>query len=89
MTLLINTRLTQIRAWVVLMLFGIMTPAGVVYGMLFPGTFFDYHIILAVVVGMFLHISTTIIFETSENHKFNLMKLIAIFIGCLLAFGLI
>ena len=32
---------------------------------------FDFNIILAIVVGMFLHISTTIIFETSENHKFN------------------
>ena len=47
---------------------------------------FDFNIILAVVVGMFLHISTTIIFETNENHKFNVMKLTSILIGCSLAF---
>ena len=47
---------------------------------------FDFNIILAIVVGMFLHISTTIIFETSENHKFNFLKLITIFVGCSIAF---
>jgi zinc transporter ZupT len=88
MTLLVNTNLTLAKSWFVLMLFGIMTPLGVAIGMLtLPGEFgLDYHVILAIVVGMFLHISTTIIFETSENHKFNLLKLLAIFIGCGLAF---
>jgi zinc transporter ZupT len=88
MTLLINTKLSNVKAWLVLMLFGIMTPLGVLIGMLtLPGEFgLDYHVILAIVVGMFLHISTTIIFETSENHKFNLLKLMAIFVGCGLAF---
>jgi zinc transporter ZupT len=88
MTLLINTRLSLVKAWIVLLLFGIMTPLGVVIGLLtIPGAFgLDYPIVLAIVVGMFLHISTTIIFETSENHKFNLLKLVSIFIGCSLAF---
>jgi zinc transporter ZupT len=88
MTLLINTKLTNLQSWIVLMLFGIMTPIGVVIGMFtLPGEVgLDYHVILAIVVGMFLHISTTIIFETSENHKFNLLKLVSIFIGCGLAF---
>lgn len=39
------------------------------------------HNILAIVIGSFLHISTTILFESSENHRFNRMKLIAIIIG--------
>lgn len=88
MTLLVNTNLSLIKSWIVLMLFGIMTPLGVAMGMMtLPGEFgLDYHVILAVVVGMFLHISTTIIFETSENHKFNFLKLVSIFVGCALAF---
>lgn len=88
MTLLVNTKLTMIRSWLVLMLFGIMTPLGVAIGLFTPASYLglDYHVVLAVVVGMFLHISTTIIFETSENHKFNLLKLVSIFIGCGLAF---
>lgn len=88
MTLLINTKLSLVKAWIVLLLFGIMTPLGVVIGLLtIPGAFgLDYPIVLAIVVGMFLHISTTIIFETSENHKFNLLKLVSIIVGCSLAF---
>lgn len=84
MTLLMNTSLSKTSTWLVLIGFGIMTPVGVTLG-LFPlglNEFLNFNMILAVVVGMFLHISTTIIFETSENHKFNLLKLTSILIGC-------
>jgi zinc transporter ZupT len=87
MTLLVNTQLKSIQAWFVLILFGIMTPLGVVIGLfdLPVLSFIDPHIILAIVVGMFLHISTTIIFETSENHRVNLIKLGAVILGLALA----
>ena len=87
MTLLVNTKLNQLQSWLVLLLFAAMTPFGVLLGFgISPKQIgIDIHVILAVVVGMFLHISTTIIFETSENHKFNLLKLISILIGCSLA----
>lgn len=87
MTLLVNTKLNQLQSWLVLLLFAAMTPFGVLLGFgISPEQIgIDIHVILAVVVGMFLHISTTIIFETSENHKFNLLKLISILIGCSLA----
>ncbi|MEY4659521.1 MAG: ZIP family metal transporter [Crocinitomicaceae bacterium] len=87
MTLLMNTKLSQIQSWFVLLLFAIMTPLGVLIGFnISPAQIgLDVHVILAIVVGMFLHISTTIIFETTENHKFNLMKLTSILVGCGLA----
>jgi len=40
----------------------------------------------ALVIGIFFHISTTILFETGEGHKFNLSKLIAIILGIGIAF---
>ncbi len=40
----------------------------------------------AIVIGIFLHISTTILFEASEGHKFNLSKLVAICIGVIIAY---
>ena len=47
----------------------------------------DYlHIINAIVIGIFFHISTIILFESSEGHKFNLSKLIAIILGVSIAF---
>lgn len=43
------------------------------------------NIILALAVGIFLHISTTILFESSEGHKFDLKKFIIVIIGFALA----
>ena len=40
--------------------------------------------ITAVIIGVFLHISTIILFESSENHNFNLHKFLAIIAGILL-----
>jgi zinc transporter ZupT len=88
MSLLSSAKLGNLKSWFYLSLFAITTPLGVLIGLnseaLLEG--FNFDIILAIVVGMFLHISTTIIFETSENHKFNFVKLIAIFVGCAIAF---
>lgn len=37
--------------------------------------------IMGVVIGIFLHISTTILFESSVDHKFNLKKIMAVLAG--------
>jgi hypothetical protein len=59
-------------------IFGLMSPTG---------TFLANHVesliqysaqINAIVIGIFLHISTTILFESSAGHKFNAAKLIII-----------
>jgi len=83
MTLLFSTSLRRGTAWIVLMLFGIMTPLGLLIGLKVPleDTGISVPAVLGVVIGMFLHISTTIIFETSENHKFNLLKLSSVMAG--------
>ena len=41
--------------------------------------------IMGVVIGIFLHISTTILFESSVDHKFNLKKIIAVLAGVAIA----
>lgn len=87
MTLLKASGITSVKSWVYLIVFGIMTPLGLVFGSLFniqtDNQYMSY--LLAAVVGMFLHISTTIIFESSENHKFNFVKLLSIILGVVLA----
>lgn len=88
MTLLKTSKVNTIKSWLVLAIFALMSPIGMLLGMYdFPLTSgMDFNAILAIVVGMLLHISTTIIFETSENHKFNFLKLLTIISGCALAF---
>jgi len=65
--------------------FALMSPLGVFIAdkVVF---FTDYSTeVTALIIGVFLHISTIILFESSENHKFNLQKFIVIIIGFAIA----
>jgi hypothetical protein len=48
----------------------------------------DYiiQISLGIVIGIFLHISTTIMFESSNNHKYNFAKMASILLGSIVAY---
>ncbi len=86
MTLLLASGFTKLKAWITLLIFSLMGPLGVLFGHFGAAKIgLNFELILAVVVGMFLHISTTIIFESSENHKFNAVKLVSLILGVLLA----
>ena len=66
--------------------FAAMTPLGTVVSE--KATFITHYYaeITAFVIGILFHISSTIIFETSEGHKFNVAKLSAILLGVVLAY---
>lgn len=71
-----------------LFLFALMTPLG---SFISENSAYihTYHTeITAVVIGVFLHVSTTILFESSSNHKFDLSKMIAVVVAILLAYFL-
>jgi zinc transporter ZupT len=86
MTLLLASGFSKLKAWTVLVMFSLMAPLGMLFGHFgFASYIADMELLLAVVVGMFLHISTTIIFEASENHRFNFFKLISLMVGVLIA----
>lgn len=63
-----------------------MTPLGtyISNNIAFVADYVD--VVNAIVIGIFLHISTTILFETGEGHKFNLSKLVAICLGVFIAY---
>ena len=66
---------------IILIGFAIMTPLGSYINFYTPILQpYSLHI-TALVVGVLLHISTTILFESSENHNFNISKLLVIVIG--------
>ena len=67
-------------------IFTIMTPLGTLVS---NSVNLDQNFLVsinALVIGIFLHISTTILFEASEGHRFNLSKLVAICLGVLIAY---
>ncbi|MFL0354532.1 ZIP family metal transporter [Xanthomarina sp. GH4-25] len=69
-----------------LILFAAMTPLGtfISNNTSLPENYINF--INAIVIGIFFHISTVILFESSEGHKFNLSKLLAIFFGVAIAY---
>ncbi len=76
---------TTIKSWVYVGVFGLMAPLGLIFGSYLTQTVhFKTGWIMAIAIGMFLHISTTIIFESSEGHKINALKLFAIILGFVL-----
>ncbi|WP_375418382.1 ZIP family metal transporter [uncultured Hymenobacter sp.] len=79
------------KVWPWLVLFALASPVGilisnyVVLAELLRGGL--YAALLGLVAGNFLHVSTTILFETSPEHRLNWAKLAATLGGLLLALG--
>ncbi|WP_335975183.1 ZIP family metal transporter [Gaetbulibacter jejuensis] len=83
---LLQSRCNKLQVVLFLILFTAMTPLG---------TFISNHSSLpssylnainAIVIGIFFHISTVILFESDEGHKFSLTKLVAILLGIGMAY---
>lgn len=86
MTLFLSSKMSAKKSWFLILIFSLMAPLGAMLGHFGSKIItINFNILLAIVVGMFLHISTTIIFESSVNHKFNLLKLVSLFTGIALA----
>ena len=84
----VNANLNKRSIFLFMMFFALMTPLGTAISKFLP-ILQEYYIqITAVVIGILFHISSTIIFESSEGHKFNLAKLSMIIIGIVLAYFL-
>ncbi|RCW92376.1 ZIP family metal transporter [Winogradskyella arenosi] len=85
-TFLLQSHYSKLQITLFLVIFSAMTPIGTLISNTssFMTTYID--MINAFVIGIFLHISTTILFETGEGHKFNLSKLIAISLGIVIAY---
>ncbi|MFD1615104.1 ZIP family metal transporter [Gelatiniphilus marinus] len=69
-----------------LVVFAVMTPLGAFISNTWEAIANYAHIINAIVIGIFFHISTTILFESGEGHKFNLSKFVAIILGVAVAY---
>lgn len=85
---LLGSKIKPVYAVLFMVLFSVMTPLGTLLANSVPilTTYSTY--IHALIIGVFLHISTVILFESSEGHKFNLGKLMVIIIGVIIAYFL-
>jgi len=82
----INAKLNKKAIFAFMITFAIMTPLGTILSDYLPVLNNYYSEITAVVIGILFHISSTIIFESSEGHKFNIAKVSMIIFGVILAY---
>ena len=89
-TVLLANRQSKGKTISFVILFAVMAPTGYfVSNVLSTGGIGNlqqyFNRIMGVVIGIFLHISTTILFESGPDHKFTVRKLIAVLLGVGLA----
>lgn len=79
-------RASSFRAWSYLILFAAAAPLGIAFGHVI-GEQHDGLLMaaLGVALGMFLHITTTIIFESSKEHRIDRARFATVIAGALLA----
>lgn len=84
-TFFLNAELNKTALFLFMLSFAVMTPLGTLVADAFPVLNHYYTQITAVVIGILFHISSTIIFESSEGHKFNIAKISMIILGMVLS----
>jgi hypothetical protein len=69
---------SRLKSAIILLIFGLMSPLGsfLAHELEFIAIYATQ--ISAIVIGIFLHISTTILFESDKDHNFNIIKLFLI-----------
>ncbi len=86
MGLFLSANLSRVKAYGLILIFALAAPLGALIGghigqSLGIDLDYFYKIIMAILVGIFLHVSTTILFESDTSHRFNIYKLLIILVG--------
>tara|TARA_B110000027_G_scaffold111402_1_gene119625 strand:- start:658 stop:1332 length:675 start_codon:yes stop_codon:yes gene_type:complete len=85
-TYLLKSKLPKLKVVLFLLIFTAMTPLGSLAAEFLSISPTVIYSINSVVIGMFFHISTIILFESSEGHHFNLNKILMIVSAVVLAY---
>lgn len=88
---LLKEHKTNAKNWFLLVLFSIMTPLGYMSSYALQSFGLNNYEVygraaFALVIGIFLHISTAILFETSDQHRYNIKKVMVMAGGIILAY---
>ena len=87
-TSLLSTKIKKFKILLFIIFFSLMTPFGTFVSNN-SNQILNYSLLIdSLVVGVLLHISTTILFKTSEGYKFNLVKMALVVAAIILAYYL-
>jgi zinc transporter ZupT len=85
-TFFVQAQLNPKAILIFMVTFAMMTPLGTLASDFIPELQDFTTEITAIVIGILFHISSTIIFESTEGHKFNIAKISMIILGIALGF---
>ncbi len=85
-SLLYTLEISRNKIWLTIALFALVSPIGTAIGHFSPSLHESSAYLTAFATGIFLHVSTTILFESSHNHKYNLAKLLVVVLGMATAY---
>ena len=80
-SMLKHSGISNFKTLVILFIFSLLSPLGATVANIIFISPENLAIPLALVAGILLHISTTILFESADSHKFNLVKMGVIILG--------
>jgi zinc transporter ZupT len=86
-SMLVGTGYNKKKVILYVVVFSCMAPLGLFSTSIIPAmapSFF--YMIIGLVVGMLLHISTTILYESDKGHRFNFLKMLVTIIAIALAY---
>src|SRR6185312_2414905 len=84
--MLLQSGMKKSSALMCLGLFAVMAPVGMFFST-HTGLAVYSRYLMAIVIGIFMHISTMILFESEDHHRFPVGKLIAVLTGLALGIG--
>ena len=89
-SLLLHLLKSKAKAWGALVIFAMVAPIGALVfhytnGLAFLQMEHALSVVMALLIGIILHVATTILFESEEGHRFNRMKFLVIILGMLCA----
>ena len=83
---LLSSSISKIKVFLFLVAFALLTPFGTLISEIVVLSNKLFYSINALVVGMFFHIATIILFEADKGHQFNFSKIAALVFAVFIAF---
>ena len=81
MTILRATVPSQVTRWIWVTVFALTPVAGIALAGTLPQDAMTIGALNGLLVGILLHIATTILFETADGHEFNGRKFLTVLLG--------
>lgn len=81
MTILRATVTSRMRRWTWVLVFALTPVGGILLAELLPQDPVTFGAMNGLLVGILIHIATTILFETADGHEFNARKFLTVLLG--------